>query len=956
MAYIGMIGTAVTVAFAVVLFLFLLTNILKGLSKGLIPMIVRTVFIFVSGLLAIAVAVPLGRFISGYVIGYLNTFVESALSGFGDFISASPVIEDLIIGIPAVTVSVILYEILFLLFLAIMAIPSHFVKKALKKCFPKAPKLGWVGALCGIVAGLALFVFLTAPLVGTLDTVGDTASVVVDIFADKGESDDDETDNGEYDNGEYDNGETDNGEYDNGETDNGETDNGEYDNGETDNGETDNGEYDNGEYDNGELYIPLDKAAVLSAPGAVYLTADGELDVYGDIIAPVTDNFFVRFAADLGGRAIFNALTVLEVNGEKVSIAEEISVMADVFSSLRPVLDGGAPSEWTQEDISGIKDATSKLSKSKLVTSILADVISNAADKWSRGEEFLGMKMPASGRPSVDEFLTELFTAFATTTPDTVGEDIGTLADILGQLQKYGILGGANATDSIATDGFVSGLLEIIISNERFRGATAAVINLGVYETLEILDVPATNSDVYDSFVSDIAGIINDANVNGGSIDEAVFKSFEKHGIDADRTICDYVSQYLALDFEGRTDVTADEVGEFFAIAFATLGDGASELSADGYGNGAAYLTGDYSGADELNDVLAELKGSHGSDLNWGYIETLVSRDLFRSSSVTADSLKVSVESINAMSDQELRDECKRIEDIIKNMMSFSKSVSGENIIESADLAALGDALNGLSASALLGDVSKDLINSALNSEMVQNNITISKDTVDSMVNSEDTDYNNILVSVQNTAGIISGLSKEDGNLSDEEIDEKLEFLLNDMTGSTEEVIGGIFDSENVEKLGIPNDKADKIADSVNVFFVKMAESDADVSDPEDKDVKATKTVFKFITAANGSSGNFLEESGMTVADTVHIFMDSDISRETLISASYSESGLELDAFGVGEKLSIEDKNDAINILADEVAENYTSAEDKEEYRKAVCAVGAILGVDVSSQFDSWIG
>ncbi len=884
-----MVGTVFTAIFAVMMLFFILVNVLKGLTKGLLPTLVRITFIFISGILAIVIAVPVAKLISGALVTRLGAVVEGMMPGYMEIVSLSPIIGELMVGIPSVIIAVLLYMVLFLLLLAIMAIPSHFIKKILSESFPEMPKLGWAGALCGIIAGLAIFVFISAPVVGTLTMAGDTASMVAGMFSD--------------------------------------------------------------DEDRGDAYDGAEGVGTPSGP-------DEDLDVYDDVISPITDNFLVKFTYNIGGKVIFNSLTSFEVGGEKVSLSGEVSAIADVFSALVSVVDGGAPAEWTAEDIDSIKAATERISDSRLVSGVLADVLSNASKKWENNEAFLGMKVPTVGRPSVDNFLYELFTSFSETTVDTVGEDFGTLADILAQLHKCGLLGSvggedSNITDSVTADGFVAGLLETVIKNERFRGCAAAVINLGVYETLDILDIPADDSEAYDRFVEDIVSSLNNANENASSEDQLkndIYSNFTEHGITVDKSVTDRVTQYLALEFAGRTDVSPEEIESFFSIAF--------NLNDKQEAEGVEPLSAEHTWAVALREVLATLKDQGNlsmSEENWNALVTLSDKENYKSSLATAQSLFVTKDKIDALSREQILDECTKIEGVIKNMAIFMDSVSGENVLENADLSSLGSALNSLSSSTILEDASKEIISSALNSDMVQENITISKETIDSMVESKDTDYENILVSVQNTANIINGMGNREEGITDEQLDEKLDYLLGDMTKESAEVIGEIFNSENVEKLGVPEEQAEKISDTVNVFFTKMAESSADTSDPEDKDAKAAKTIFELISAATNPSDNMFEQGELTIESTIHIFMDSEISRETLIAASYSESKLELDAFGVAEQLTKEDKNEALNILRSEVSENYALAEDKEEYKKAVCAVGAILGVDVSSSFNSWV-
>ena len=921
------IAAIFNVFFAIIFFLFILINVLRGLSKGIVATAVRTVFIFISGLLAIIIALPIGKAISKTFINEVNSFIGSELPQVKELIAISPVTEDLMVGIPAVVISPIIYVVLFLILLLVMLIPAHFVKKLINDKFPKIPKLGWAGALCGVLTGVMAFVFLFAPTVGTLSMVGDVSGVVVNLF-----------DN-------------------------------------DDSAET--------------LEMPEESESIKllsSADAGPAGTKQKEENVYDSVIVPITDNFLVKFVSGVGGKAIFNSLTVLEVKGENVSISKEFAVMADVVSDLMPVFSGSEPSEWTEKEINGIKNAAKTLNNSEIVSEMLADIISAASKKWANDEKFLGISMISTGKDSIDSFLRELFLSFSDSTSKTIGKDFTTLADVFGVMQRYDMLSALTSEDSditagITKDGFISGLLEVITKNDRFKGVTAAVINLGVQETVEILNVPETDSEVYDKFISGVAESINDANASSVPLDalkNTVYNEFTDNGIKVEKEVTDYVTEYLMLDFKGRTDVTAEEISEFFSIAFAINEEKneANELSSSAdksqisfIGN-VTLLENKYSGAQALKELFKDIierleendeDASAFKNVDWDSLSTLQGREIFESDAITAEKLKVSKEAVSSLSEKELLAECKKIEDIMQNIVNFTNSVSDDNsgnVMLGADVESLGNALNTLDGSKILSEVSDSIIESALRSEMVQDNISVSDTAINSMLTSEETDYANILVTIQNTSNIIENIGKtdsEDGALTEKEIDDQLSWVLSDMTENTAGVVGEIFDVQTVIKLGIPEDKAEKIADAVNVFFEKMAQAKPNTDDPEDKDVKATKTMFKFIAALKTTGGNLFEETGLTVKETVHIFMDSEISRETLIAASYVDGKLATDSFGLAEKITKDDKNETINVLKEEVKANYASVEDKAEYKKAVCAIGAILGVDVSSSFDSWV-
>jgi hypothetical protein len=928
MKMLNIASTVFNVIFLVIFFLFILINVLRGLSKGIVATAVRTVFIFISGLLAIVIAVPIGKVVSKTAVGFFNGLISSGFPEFKELIEISPVIEDLMVGIPAVIISPIIYVVIFLVLLLIMLIPAHFVKKLINATFPKIPKLGWAGALCGVLTGVMAFVFFFAPAVGTVSMVGDIAGVADSLFND---------DNGE------------------------------------------NNESAEIPDENGDIKL-------LSSDTANAENRKDEENIYDNLIVPITDNFVVKLVSGVGGKAIYNSLTVFEVKGERVSISKEFSVMADVISDLSPLLGGAEPSKWTEKEINGIKNAAKALDDSDIVSEMLADILSAASKKWVNNEKFLGISMISTGKDSVDTFLRELFLSFSDSTSETISKDFTTLADVLGVMLRYDMLSAltsedSNITDSLAKDGFISGLLGVITKNDRFKGVTASVINLGVQETVGILDVPETDSEVYDRFVTDVAESLNDANANSIPLDtlkNTVYKEFTDNGIKVEKEITDYVTEYLMLDFDGRTDITPEEVSEFFSVAFAIneekneadgLSSDAGKTQISFIGN-ITPLENKYSGAQALKELFEDIierleendeDASAFKNVDWDSLSTLQNREIFESDAVTAEKLKVSKEALSSLSNEELLSECEKIEDIIQNIVAFTNSVSDNtsgNVMLGADVESLGNALNSLDNSKILVEVSDSIIESALRSDMVQNNISVSDTAINSMLTSEETDYANILVTIKNTSNIIENIGKTDspdGTVSEEELDDQLNWVLSDMTENTADVVGEIFDVQTVIKLGIPEEKAQNISDAVNVFFEKMAEAKPNTEDPEDKDVKASKTIFKFIAAVKTTNGNLFEETGLTVTETIHIFMDSEISRETLIAASYVDGRLVTDSFGLAQKITKNDKNEAINVLKAEVKANYASAEDKAEYKKAVCAIGAILDVDVSSSFDSWV-
>ena len=159
-----------------------------------------------------------------------------------------------------------------------------------------------------------------------------------------------------------------------------------------------------------------------------------------------------------------------------------------------------------------------------------------------------------------------------------------------------------------------------------------------------------------------------------------------------------------------------------------------------------------YSGAQALKELFEDIierleendeDASAFKNVDWDSLSTLQDREIFESDAVTAEKLKVSKEALSSLSNEELLSECKKIEDIIQDIVAFTNSVSDNtsgNIMLGADVESLGNALNALDDSKILVEVSDSIIESALRSDMVQNNISVSDTAINSMLTSEETD------------------------------------------------------------------------------------------------------------------------------------------------------------------------------------------------------------------------
>ncbi|MBQ8392213.1 MAG: CvpA family protein [Clostridia bacterium] len=184
-----------------------------------------------------------------------------------------------------------------------------------------------------------------------------------------------------------------------------------------------------------------------------------------------------------GGRLIFNSLATKNVEGVKVSGAEEVTTFAKVYANMAPLINED-PENYGEEQKQGIENIETMLSESEFLTFTVSEVVSYVSEKWSNGEDVFGVEkidVDEEYQPLFDELLVTL----STTDSENIKDDIGTISNLLTTCIDEGVFVELAKEDPdpivLATnEEFLSAILTEVYRNERTRPIIGHVSDLVV--------------------------------------------------------------------------------------------------------------------------------------------------------------------------------------------------------------------------------------------------------------------------------------------------------------------------------------------------------------------------------------------------------------------------------------------------------------------------------------------
>ncbi len=149
-----------------------------------------------------------------------------------------------------------------------------------------------------------------------------------------------------------------------------------------------------------------------------------------------------------GGGMIYDGLATSSViRGEHISVRKEMrecmDATGDLFSVLRAV---SGNDELTREQRIIIDELGKRVGKSDVARLLTADIVNGACSSWLNGEKFMSISMPSCSA-SLQPLVNGILQTCAASTPDCVGNDLGTLLKVYCIISDHGLRGNVSADE-----------------------------------------------------------------------------------------------------------------------------------------------------------------------------------------------------------------------------------------------------------------------------------------------------------------------------------------------------------------------------------------------------------------------------------------------------------------------------------------------------------------------------
>ncbi len=347
------------------------------------------------------------------------------------------------------------------------------------------------------------------------------------------------------------------------------------------------------------LFVPISAYTSIASPTLDELTAQQILDENDPMIGTAKDVVSQIHTAPamkayrlMGGDLLSDTLMSMKVSGAKVNTADELGSLITLVQHVTE-LSKTEFKNYGQEQAEIIRAIGDSFGDSELMTPIVGDILYAATDAWLNGEAFLGMERPSLGESAemLEPFVTALLEIFHDDAKDAIllKADVKTLAEMVATLAQNGVFANLSDTNalmnSLGGEGVVSSLITTLGENQTMKRLIPEVMNLGVRAIGQILNVPADAEAVYDQFMDEVTGTLNEIRAlpeqeRITALSSELTTAFDTAGVDIDPQVLDFYATAMIHDLVDNNpngEVTTADVQAFFVLyAESTLSNSSS--------------------------------------------------------------------------------------------------------------------------------------------------------------------------------------------------------------------------------------------------------------------------------------------------------------------------------------------------------------------------------------------
>lgn len=349
--------------------------------------------------------------------------------------------------------------------------------------------------------------------------------------------------------------------------------------------------------------MAADAIAFISNIDVLDKETEATLDtVSEEYITPITDSVLIQAFRAMGGDTMLGELTTFKLNGEVISVNEELENILDVANGVAPLL-GSDFQDLSKSDAQKIVNAVDSLTESKFLTSIAAEAVYFFTDDIVNGDEPLSLDETGMFDTLVDRVVHTLHddakavvrpqegvtSADVTKNRSRFKADLKTVAELAANLLESGALANTGDTDALldelATGDTIKNMISTLGKNEGLKCLIPEVVNIGIKAIASFMELEDSVDVVYAELMETIAADLNsvkdlDDAAKVETLSPKLNNAFDHAGIVIDKQVLDLYSVAMIYELVNGNDneITPADVTAFF-VAYA---EGAENENATG--------------------------------------------------------------------------------------------------------------------------------------------------------------------------------------------------------------------------------------------------------------------------------------------------------------------------------------------------------------------------------------
>ncbi|MFA5561374.1 MAG: hypothetical protein WDA00_01875 [Eubacteriales bacterium] len=693
------------------------------------------------------------------------------------------------------------------------------------------------------------------------------------------------------------------------------------------------------------------------------------LEIHDEYVVPLSENPVLRYGGQFGGLWLFRELTTFAYQDTSIVLEDEFDTYLLMLTHALPLWETKV-AEYGEEQAAAIGHLADDFDDSEILPILAAGVLSRACQTWLDDQDFFGVAKPAVDNPQMQDIMDEMLRTFKDATPQTVTEDMRSVADMLMVMAEYDMFASLSDTDSLLdllrTEGLLSELLNTLYSNARLKTLFVELTKFGIKAVATEMNIPDDIDEAYDELMAGVADALNDLVAIEGTearfeaLQEAMQDVFDSQGVSIGEEILPFLTESLLYDFgEQLGTLTTEDIAAFFGELAIRPQEGGEETSHQG-GSTVVLLSDDAeetkSGADYLREALEAIaravadgtlqtesvvlqsllfdgQSYHVTEEDGTDLSHMGSPDTLQTSKVTtADILRSLTAGFDGLNEETIAAEAQLLEEVVGKVLTVFVDMKDEEAddIANLDLASLGEALSLLESSVIFGTSREGekttlvaLATATLQSPIVQNQVEINQKTIDALVNGS---LGGVAGSAARVTSIVNRLTSRNGAALDfDALRPDIIWLVEHMDEDLQDLLKEVCTVELLQKFGMSSNQ-EAAREALLALTAQMAVLNSSDLTEAQKEQEADAVIYLMdmaLLALTNAEDLFSlvpegEDEGEFVVGKI---MDSQVVTATLIDLGTHPNGMrKFDALGLGAGID-QNSKDIIRTAVNDYAE-----------------------------------